>query len=748
MPPPKKKSKKNLHKGFVIANETSPTVTRNASFNDSNNETGQIMEPSEEFTRSTTAVSTSKASPSGSKRPFMQRSIAHSACIPINDDRHEVTEEREEAYDSRDNSSTKVEGECQGMTMTLDEMQEHVSHCLTLNTENKINSKNAFALKLIDCMAVISKNLVDNNFSAMACQLDAGAKIYSRRVDAVHHQAMKLVESCIFAETRANNRRSELEVQEHFSNADDDESPGGKLKDARRKGKKNVIAASSDQISRKLKESDPREEFVRCEALPGGIFDKVRYDPEDLSLSLLKHTPFWIDWKSYKPVKAEGISRIRTIVIKNQRLGPLLGIEQDVEVTTIPKQEAYILHDSSYGEKTVGLEDNPLADIMKDEVETESNNEAGYESEIISVAASRMKEGGNEVSRLDAMKTVFHSPGESDYHYLKMDNSYFWAGPDYWKRPHGLSLSAASNLKKVTIKKKNEPVPIEYTGSTRIIISLHPKQRSSRVASKHITTSGENLVAKWTMKKVTLPQDIHFEPQTLLMLFHAETSSDSILNGSRVDVKCDELDFGNEHDAAVVKHLEVTTIEDTDGSTAAHNKHEPQNVEEYCESSQQKSDTEESKEGDSKEEGSVGRCASGPCDMFEEENLVPMVKTVKYEPIKYTVKPIRVDMRHLKQVLLAIVLGAIEDKEKEMLSAGVEDPPPGSVQFRKIVVQLFNCEELHHRTREDLTPAMSFLALLSIASEHALHLVNDETGDVIISIRRFDKASVPPTTTT
>lgn len=43
----------------------------------------------------------------------------------------------------------------------------------------------------------------------------------------------------------------------------------------------------------------------------------------------------------------------------------------------------------------------------------------------------------NEVSRLDAMKAVFHRPGESDYHYLKMDNSYYWAGPDYWKRPHG-----------------------------------------------------------------------------------------------------------------------------------------------------------------------------------------------------------------------------------------------------------------------------------------------------------------------
>lgn len=115
-----------------------------------------------------------------------------------------------------------------------------------------------------------------------------------------------------------------------------------------------------------------------------------------------------------------------------------------------------------------------------------------------------------------------------------------------------------------------------------------------------------------------------------------------------------------------------------------------------------------------------------------------MVKTVKYDPIKYSAKPIRVDMRHLKQVLLAVVLRAIADEEEEITREGVEDPPCGSVRFRHVVSQLFNSDELHRRSREDLTPAMTFLALLSVASEHALRLVKDETGDVIISLRRCD----------
>lgn len=37
--------------------------------------------------------------------------------------------------------------------------------------------------------------------------MDAGAKIYSNRVDAVHQQAMKLAESCLFAEKKDKKKK-------------------------------------------------------------------------------------------------------------------------------------------------------------------------------------------------------------------------------------------------------------------------------------------------------------------------------------------------------------------------------------------------------------------------------------------------------------------------------------------------------------------------------------------------------------
>lgn len=78
-----------------------------------------------------------------------------------------------------------------------------------------------------------------------------------------------------------------------------------------------------------------------------------------------------------------------------------------------------------------------------------------------------------------------------------------------------LGLNAAANLKKI-MKKKREPIPIEYTGLARKI-SLHPNEKLSGLALKRSNILSDKALAKWTKKKVTFPQDIHFRPQTLLM---------------------------------------------------------------------------------------------------------------------------------------------------------------------------------------------------------------------------------------
>lgn len=53
--------------------------------------------------------------------------------------------------------------------------------------------------------------------------------------------------------------------------------------------------------------------FVKLEALPGDILTKSKYCAEDLSLTLEKHKPFWMDWQNYKPTEPEGVNEILEI---------------------------------------------------------------------------------------------------------------------------------------------------------------------------------------------------------------------------------------------------------------------------------------------------------------------------------------------------------------------------------------------------------------------------------------------------
>ena len=66
---------------------------------------------------------------------------------------------------------------------------------MKLSAENKINTKNAFHLQLIDYMSEMMRNKKASemdNFQAASCALDASAKIYAYRVDSVHSDTLKL----------------------------------------------------------------------------------------------------------------------------------------------------------------------------------------------------------------------------------------------------------------------------------------------------------------------------------------------------------------------------------------------------------------------------------------------------------------------------------------------------------------------------------------------------------------------------
>jgi hypothetical protein len=81
---------------------------------------------------------------------------------------------------------------------TDDQLSVLYNNCIKLMNENKINTKNAFQLKLIDYMSdiVLNKNIVgvdSTNFQAVGATIDVGAKIYGARVDALHQNTYQML---------------------------------------------------------------------------------------------------------------------------------------------------------------------------------------------------------------------------------------------------------------------------------------------------------------------------------------------------------------------------------------------------------------------------------------------------------------------------------------------------------------------------------------------------------------------------
>lgn len=61
-----------------------------------------------------------------------------------------------------------------------------------------------------------------------------------------------------------------------------------------------------------------------------------------------------------------------------------------------------------------------------------------------------------------------------------------------------------------------------------------------------------------------------------------------------------------------------------------------------------------------------------------------------------------------------------------------QSSPRGSVAFKEVLTQLFASDELHHRTREDLTTQMAFLCLLTLTNENNFYLKKDDSEDFFI----------------
>ncbi|KAB1215160.1 Condensin complex subunit 2 [Morella rubra] len=94
-------------------------------------------------------------------------------------------------------ATTKTSSPPPDPCLSKEQIVDLFHNCIKLASENKINQKNTWELKLIDHLSEIIKveaeNNVETNFQKASRTLEAGVKIYSVRVDAVHSEAYKVL---------------------------------------------------------------------------------------------------------------------------------------------------------------------------------------------------------------------------------------------------------------------------------------------------------------------------------------------------------------------------------------------------------------------------------------------------------------------------------------------------------------------------------------------------------------------------
>uniref|UniRef100_A0A1B6LNT0 Condensin complex subunit 2 n=1 Tax=Graphocephala atropunctata TaxID=36148 RepID=A0A1B6LNT0_9HEMI len=633
------------------------------------------------------------------------------------------------------------------LTMTKEELNNHIQKCLEMSSEDKITPKNAFALKLIDCMGFFVKRQTD--FSAIACTLDAGAKIYSHRVDALHKQVVKLADEVIL-----NQKNKQITIKEDTDKNQEECQSNGK-KDKRKVNKKTMIAPS-DTLKRKFKGKDPRDRFIKLEPQPGAMFSKVRKDPTDLHISLENDVQFWPVWNNYKPMKAEGMVTLPAVTVSRKETKKKDHQQSTPDIQHNPNMTTENNEIDVNGYSQVPLQASPIDNDIDDYDHTqcshdEDKKQSDEDVEIISTAIQRINEEvgknglvRNAPSRFEALKLLFKEV--NDYNHLDVKNVYYWAGPEFWKRPPRV----IHNWKEKVHQKKKEEKEISYNISLAEVNKKWDqsiekgKCHQKRVISKTTVTG-------WKNRKLTVPRDLGIEVKELIELFYIsryctkeENRSDSLSmedssTKQSINAETDCLNgVGNEFSDSSNNNsdpLNSSFYEGPPGSNLDRSEdRDPLNSAFYDVGLLHTPGQTPTSQGDN---GNVIAVEMFPDNspMFDEASLVPAPKLVNYQPIKYSTRPIRVNMLHLKDRMLNIIDHEIENcvvKEGTSCDAGTNDnSATPETRFSSILQKLPYV--LEKRTAADVSPAMAFVALLTLANENNLDLKScDNYCDVIV----------------
>ncbi|XP_053257497.1 condensin complex subunit 2 [Podarcis raffonei] len=627
------------------------------------------------------------------------------------------------------------------------QIADHYSTCIKLSTENKITTKNVFGLHLIDYMTEIlrQKDSEPTNFKVAAGTLDASAKIYAAKVDAVHADVYRVLGG--------------LGKQPAAAEPVDGQDTGGGVVDS--ESSKTRLSKRKHQyktIERNLNNINISDEDHRCEVDPmfqrtaasfdecstAGVFltmlhvhnflSEVLFD--SMVIPLPSSTTAELPTSSH--VKVTGLKSILLQCAEKRPICPSLAgfLFTQWDSETHNESVAALLDkfkksdqafdvnaeiDSDPGDYSEDPAENDFdADIPAETVEKDLS-EFSEKLELCRQTPGMLRKEVVPLGEGDVRSMSLHlSLKPSEYSYFSPRTMSMWAGPEHWRfKPHHKGDANPEKANKRKAAKKVFEINFEDE------IDFEPYFCKTRAA----TTLSKSTLESQNKKSKTLPADFRYDPDNLTRLFlkPANRLSKVPLQGdsSSHDSEVEEYDYNNPNDTS-----------------------------NFCPALQ---------DGDSDDDDDVPVDFMGQNGMFEmtaypageagqerelnggingnnittygELNLVAEPQKVNKIDIQYAKTAKKMDMKRLKQGMWLLLTDAQTNQTEQENEVMEKDANSSVVSGQKVFSSVIKdlCHRLPSTMAKNLSAPLAFACLLHLANEKNLKLEGvEDLSEVLV----------------
>ncbi|XP_012268314.2 condensin complex subunit 2 [Athalia rosae] len=653
--------------------------------------------------------------------PLRRRTLAAQVQVDLpksptqNDDENEIIARRRppvpvETPKTLDNSERRVSLGLVG-ALSINEITEHYNKCIKLCAENKITTKNVFALSVIDYIGVVTKrDQNSNNMQTAGTTMDVSAKIYGLRVDCIHGDIFKM------AGTSENQNKHDVTENSAGNSANtslvENREVGEKKKRRAKKILGTIESLAGKPETLNLSSTNDNSDQQTTDTLLQVTFPIHVFNGQSLHL----YEDVLLDFAPQKT--KENKQTCEDVIV------PAVENFDDLHICKM-FQDFHMI-----GWSEADIPESPDMDTTQNNEDFRFDMDASVPTpcqdsnlgmnyfdldEASQENIDRCARRGEPAEHIVDFSGLVRAPEEEktlEYSYVQKNVTLHWAGPTHWK-PKLFPRTQSKGEKTVEIPRQKagrKAVELILEFNANYIEAM--LKNMTRKIKQHLQM--KTVMRAWNEDKVTLPEDLHYDDTAPTKYYHWSFKDKSILWLSKPNGKRDQMDPGTDRDgdAAVVEdgvNYDYSNQNDTLDYCPHDNDAEGYNEDERAEEQNQNPDDVFATQG------------------FIGDNLVAAPKSTTQIHIQYSTRAKQIDMKQLKRSIWksltdknSIVKEVDENlgqRESDMANSKMKEVRCFSDIYKKL-------PNILAKTNVDaLTPALAFASLLHLANEKTLCLV-------------------------